>query len=126
MKRSWIGFVLLLILLVLGLLVTWGMGRIHEPITQDLERASDYTMLGDWQNASRFFRSASDRWEQWAHIRSCFADHSPVEEIDAGFAKLQVYCTFRENAAFAAECRELAKKVAAVGEAHGLMWWNIL
>lgn len=126
MNRSWIGLGMLVILLVLGLLVTGAMGRIHDPIAQDLEQAADYAMKEDWHNASRFFDHARVNWETWAHFRSSFADHSPVEEIDAGFARISVYCTARENAAFAADCRELAKKVAAVGEAHGLVWWNIL
>lgn len=125
MKRSWIGLGLLLVLLILGLLITWAMGRIHEPIAAALEQAAEYTLQGDWYNAGLQFDSAKESWEKWAHFRTCFADHSPVEEIDAGFAQLQVFCGAQENAAFAGGCMELAKKVAAVGEAHGLVWWNL-
>lgn len=126
MKRSWIGLGLLLVLLILGLLVTWAMDRIHQPIAWDLEQAAEQVQLDNWPEAGRCFARAKDRWETWAHFRSSFADHSPVEEIDGDFARLQVYCALQEDAAFAGECRELAKKVSAVGEAHGLFWWNIL
>lgn len=126
MKRSWIGLALLLVLLISGLLVTWAMDAIHDPISDALERAAAQLMLGDWESADQTFRAAKSSWEKWAHFRTCFADHSPVEEIDAGFAELEVYCTARENVAFAAACAKLSKQVAAVGEAHGLVWWNIL
>ena len=126
MKRSWLGLGLLLVVLVLGLLVTWAMDRIHSPIEEALTAAADAAQQNNWSLAQTHFDSAKNRWEKWLHFRSCFADHSPVEEIDGSFARLQIYCHLRENAAFAADCRELAKKVAAVGEAHGLVWWNIL
>ena len=126
MKRSWIGFGLLLVLLILGLLVTWLMKEIHEPVTLALDQAAERIQLGDWSSAEGYFDSARQQWDAWKNVRSCFADHAPVEEIDAGFAELQIYCAARENVAFAAACRELARKVSAVGEAHGLVWRNIL
>lgn len=126
MKRSWIGLVLLLVLLTAGLLTTWAMARIHEPIARNLEQAAQCVILGDWVNADKFSREARDSWEKWAHFRTCLADHSPVEEIDAGFGALEVYKTAQENVAFAASCMELARKIEAVGEAHGLLWWNVL
>lgn len=126
MKRCWIGFGLLLVLLVLGILSSIAMARLHEPVEADLKQAAECAVLGDWVNADLFFRQAKNRWEKWEHFRACLADHNPVEEIDAGFALLEVYCYTREDAAFAAGCCELARKAAAVGEAHGLVWWNIL
>lgn len=126
MKRSWIGLLLLLVLLAGGLLTTWAMDRIHAPIEADLKQAAECAVLGDWVNADHFFRQAHDRWEKWEHFRACFADHTPAEEIDAEFAMLEVYCFTQEDAAFAAGCCKLARKAAAVGEAHGLVWWNVL
>lgn len=126
MKRSWIGFFLLLVLLAGSIAVTWAMDRIHQPIEANLKQAAECAILGDWDNADRFFHRGQQQWEAWAHFRGCFADHSPIEEIEAGFALLKVYCDTRENAAFAADCCKLARQVAAVGEAHGLVWWNIL
>lgn len=126
MKRSWIGFALLLILLAVGLLTTYAMDRIHEPIEADLKRAAECAMLEDWENADRFFYRAKENWDASAHFRASLADHTPVEEIDGAFARLEVYCRAREDEDFAAGCCELAKKTAAVGDAHGLVWWNVL
>ena len=41
MKRSWIGFFLLIILLVLGILGTWAMEQVHDPIARDLKLAAE-------------------------------------------------------------------------------------
>ena len=126
MKRSWFGFGILLVLLIAALLTTWAMDEIHEPIAGDLEQAAEYALLDDWENAELFYGRAAGKWEKWEHFRACFADHTPVEEISAAMAELEVYGIARENAAFAAACAETAEKVEAVGEAHGLVWWNFL
>ena len=126
MKRSWIGFSLLIVLLVLSLIVTGFMTRIHESIELDLNQASRCVMMGDWEGAELFHRRAFRTWKKWEHFRACFADHTPVEDIDAAFAMLEVYCNAREETAFQAACRDLARRVAAVGEAHELVWWNLL
>ena len=124
MKRSWMGFLLLLILLAAGLFTTWKMVKIHEPIEVQLLQAAHWSSLEDWDTAELFFQKAEKNWKKSGHFRSCFADHNPVEDIDAAFALLKVYCTAQEGTAFEGACRELARKVAAVGEAHALVWWN--
>lgn len=126
MKRSWIGFALLVLLLMAGLAVTWAMDAIHDPIAEDLAQAAECALLGDWANAERFSRQAEESWEKWEHFRACFADHTPVEEVSAGFAEVHAYRAAEEHADFAAACGSLAEKVEAVGDAHGLFWWNVL
>lgn len=126
MKRSRIGFALLMVLLTSGILVTRKMVRIHDPIERQLQQAAQYALNGNWEQAETFFRKADDSWKRMEHFRSCFADHNPVEEIDGNFELLAVFCSSRERIAFAGGCRELARKVAAVGEAHELVWWNLL
>lgn len=126
MKRSWIGFALLMALLLGGILVTRKMVRSHDPIERQLQQAAQYALNGNWEQAESFFRKADDSWKRMEHFRSCFADHNPVEEIDGNFELLAVFCRSRERIAFAGGCRELARKVAAVGEAHELVWWNLL
>ena len=126
MKRSWIGLAMLVVLLVIALLVTWGMDRIHEPIARELELAADCALTGQWEKAQILASSAGTEWEKWAHFRGCFADHSPMEEVDAEFARLMAYSAAGEEAEFAASCSALSKKVKAMGEAHGLSWWNVV
>ena len=126
MKRSRIGFFLLVALLIGCILVTISMGRIHDSLEDQLLQAARQAMEGNWETAAALFREAEDGWERWEHFRACFADHTPVEEIDGEFALLKTYCAAREDLAFAAGCRKLASQVAAVGEAHQPAWWNLL
>lgn len=126
MKRSWIGFALLMAMLLGGILVTRKMGRIHDPIGKQLQQAAQCAMDNNWEQAEFLFQQAESSWKKTAHFRGCFADHNPVEEVDAAFAMLQVTCASRDPVAFAGGCRSLARQVAAVGEAHRLVWWNLL
>ena len=126
MKRSRMGLALLLVLLMGSIAVTRAMERIHCPMEQELNLAARYAMAGDWDNAGALFRQVRDSWKKWEHFRACFADHSPMEEIDGDWKLLGVYYEAREEAAFAAESSRLARKIAAMGEAHAFVWWNIL
>ena len=125
MKRSWTGFILLIVLLLGCLLVTKTMVDIHDPLESRLLQAGQAAMDGHWAQAQDLFRQAEEDWKEHAHFRGCFADHNPVEEIDAAFAMLRTYCAARDTVAFAGGCRSLARQVAAVGEAHELTWWNL-
>lgn len=126
MKRSAMGFVLLLVLLALCIMVTVAMIRIHEPIEAHLLQAADQATAGDWEKTGRFFRQAEEQWKKWENFRSCVADHNPVEEIDAAFEMLKVFCAEEDKLSFVSGCLDLARKVAAVGETQELVWWNLL
>ena len=126
MKRSWIGFGMLLLLLLGSILSSWAMVRIHEPMEEKLQMSAQCAMDGDWHRAEAFFRKALENWEKSEQFRTCVADHTPVEEIDADFQLLKLCCAALETVTFAGGCFQLARQVAAVGEAHELVWWNLL
>lgn len=126
MTRSWIGFFLLLILFATGLLCTWVMGSVHDPMAQKLEQAAQEALDRDWIAAAWHTAEAQNQWNRWQLFRAALTDHSPAEEIDALFAMLQVYGTQRERVAYAALCREMAQKIRAIGEAHALVSENLL
>lgn len=125
MKRSWMGAGLLLVLLIGGLLVTYFMAKIHDPIARDLKASGEQALSGNWAQAEELSRKAARSWEETELFRACFADHGPMEEIDACFAQLEIYLRMKEETAFAAACAETARKAEAMGEAHGLVWENI-
>lgn len=126
MKRSWMGFVLLLVLLAAGLVTTREMVSGHEAVEENLDRAAACALLGDWEGAQGYFDKAEADWQARASLRACLADHGPAEEIDAFFSILRMQLVFREASAFTGGCLSLARQVAAVGEAHGLNWRNLL
>ena len=126
MKRSWFGFFMLLSLLLGSFLSSRAMVEIHDPVEEKLQQSARCAMDGDWHRAEVFFQQAQENWEQSEHFRSCFADHTPVEEIDGDFELLKVYCAARETVSFSGGCLQLARQIAAVGEAHEFVWWNLL
>jgi len=126
MKRSWFGFFLLVILLLAGILSSLAMEDVHEPIADKLELASKAALQRNWAAAAWHTADARDNWEQWEMFRAGFCDHGPTEEVDALFSALEVYGSSRERIAFAALCREIAEKIQAIGESHGLDWKNLL
>lgn len=126
MTRGWIGAGLLAGLLVIGLLVTWAMDHTHSEISEELERSARYAAAGNWEEAADAAEESYESWQEKWHFSAAFADHEPMEEIDALFAQLWPFLTERDAVSFSAVCRELARQVEAMGDAHGLNWWNLL
>jgi hypothetical protein len=126
MKRCWIGVVCLVLLLMGGLYVDRVMGRSHAPVSQDLDRAAECAKADDWTGAEAFADRARENWEKNWHFSAAFADHEPMENIDALFSRLTVFAAAREKEEFGALCRELSRQVKAMGDAHDLKWWNLL
>ena len=126
MKRSWFGFLLLLALLLGSVLTTRGMDRVHSPIGENLSRAAEFALARDWPQAEAAFRAAEESWKQTENFREFLADHTPVEEIEAGFALLDVYSRGRDALSFAACCAELSAQTRAIGEAHAFVLRNLL
>jgi len=125
-RRSYFGFLLLGILLLLGLISSRWLVRNQEPLAQRMEQAADYALEGDWTKANRLVREVKKVWEESWHLTACFADHGPMEEIDGLLSQLEAFSGSGEGAAFAAVCMELSREMEAVGDAHSLTWWNVM
>ncbi len=122
MNRSWIGAGLLAGLLVMALGVSWAMGAVHKGVIQDLQAAETAALAGDWEGAKTLSQSAEDGWTRWDRLRKCFADHTPVEEIDAQFAMLESIRQGGEAEDLPSLAAQTAQMVKAIGEAHQLTW----
>jgi len=126
MKRGWIGFVLLLVLLIggvcsTGLMVCWNM-----PLEKLMEQAAQRALSSDWDGATALSGRANQIWEEHWHAAAAFADHGPMEEIDSLFAQLEIYEQCRQTLHYAAVCADLAQALGAMGDAHIPNWWNLL
>ena len=126
MKRLWIGVGILVILVAAGV---WSMERmedIYGDIAGELTQAADVLEDGDWQRADGLLRSAGENWEKNWKFTAAMADHNTLDEIDAGFAQMEVYRLNRAAVPCAAACAHLAQQIAALEEAYDLTWWNLL
>ena len=126
MARGWFGLCILIVFLVLGIVVSVTMHHTHEPAWNLLNQAADLTLAGNFDRAVPLAMAAKDRWETAWNGTAVVADHSPMDDVDALFAELEIYAKTGEQPHFAACCRELAQRVQAVSEAHRFSWWNLL
>ena len=126
MSRGILGIVLLLVLLAAGFFVQWTMATLQTPITGELIQAAQAGARQDWDTARLHQETAQRGWRKCWRLTAAFADHGPMEDADSLFARLPVYAAQEESAEFAACCRELARRVQAMADAHRLTWWNLL
>ena len=126
MKRGIFGLCTLLVFLFLGLWGSYAMGDFHGPISDSLEQAGQAALAGDMANAVQTAKAAQRKWENgWSRV-AVLADHTPMDEIDGMFARLEMYAQAGNTADFAAHCNQLAVLITATAEAHELSWRNLL
>lgn len=126
MGRFRIGAALLAILLAAGL---WAQGRmmaVHMPIADAMEAAADAAMSGSWEEAESHVRTAQSKWLDARLLTAALADHQPLEDIECLLAQLPVYAASDQPDSFAAACRDAARKIRAVADAHHLHWETFL
>lgn len=125
MNRLWIGVGLLSVLLVLGVLVPEVLDACHESVVEDLDRAAELAMAGNWDSARRFFDRAEENWEEKRPVTASFTDHEPMDDIDALFEQLEIYAQARDPVAFGSTCVYLSSKLDALGDYHDFNFWNL-
>lgn len=125
MKRLWLGVGVLLALLGASIWAMVYTDKIHGHISQTLQDASRTALEQDWVLATALEKEARAKWEQSWRITAALSDHTELDEIDAGFARLSVYGRDGHVTDFAAESAALAKQVEALGEGHRLSWQNL-
>ena len=126
MARGWFGAGILVLFLILGLVVSVNMDNSHLPTGALLEQAADQTLNGEFAQGVALGMEAKARWERQWNGTATVADHSPMDDVDALFAELEVYAKAGEEPHFAACCLELSKRLQAVADAHKFSWWNVL
>ena len=126
LKRTILGFALLIGLLVLGIFTAGAMERRHTPISFALEKAADSAAAENWDRAGMLLGEAKALWDRGWQADAALADHAPMEEIDGLFARLLEFRREEDKEEFTAGCRELSRLVKAMTDAHTPSWWNLL
>lgn len=126
MKRTVAGFALLILLLAGGLLSGWSQSRYHDRVTELLEQAGRLALAEEMAAAVETAADAREIWQRGWMLAAVLTDHDPLELVDVGFRRLEVYASVGDRVSFATLCAELAGQVRALGDAHGAQWWNFL
>ena len=125
-KRFYLGCVILVILLVLGIGTALGMKAIHQPVENLLSQAAKFAMEENIDAALPLAQAAYDQWQKRHSITASLADHSPMDDTDTLFQEMLVYGHLGEVPHFAACCRELTFMVEAMYDAHAFSLKNLL
>ena len=126
MKRIWIGIVLLALLMGTGFWISRFMEETHAQVAQDISRAGELALSGQWEDARALAKRGQDRWEEKWPVTAAAADHEPMDEIDALFAQLKVYAAAEDPIGYGALCAHLASLLEAVSQSHSCSWWNLM
>ena len=122
MKRLPIGIFVLVGLVILGFWTGRSAGKVHGSIVEALEQAA---RAENWSETAPAV-SASRKWEESRMLSAAITDHSALDEIEAGFAQLDIYRRRNDLTHFTATCARLSRLVKALEEGHKLSWENIL
>lgn len=126
MARGWLGVGILVFFLILGLVLSAAADDVHLPTGQLLEQAAEKTLSGDFEEGIALGMQARKRWDRKWNLTAAIADHSPMDEVDALFAEMEIYARTGEEPHFAACCKELSQRLEAIADAHRFSWWNVL
>ena len=126
MARGWFGAGILAVFLVLGLILSGVTDKVQLPTGELLEQAAEKTLVGDFEEGIALGMEARSQWEQQWKFTAAIADHSPMDDVDALFAEMEVYARTGEEPHFAACCKELSQRLEAIADAHRFSWWNVL
>ena len=126
MKRIWLGLGILALFLALGFWSSYSAAKVHLPLADNLEKAANSALSGNFAAGKEQARKAKKQWDDQWNPSAVLADHTPMDEIDSQFARLEVFAETENTEAFAASCRQLAQLITATAEAHSFTWWNIL
>ena len=125
MKRFWIGSAILVGVLILGIISSHWMSRVHIPCAMDLQNAASYAMGEDWIRADALAHRAEESWERNRGLSAAFTNHQPMDEIDALFEELEIYLAREEAVAFSAACRYLSQRLKDIDGSFRVNWKNL-
>lgn len=126
MKRLWLGVGILAALLAASVWVMADAQSRADRVCQSLNQAMEAAQAGDWELVAQKTAAAQTQWEKSWDGWAALSDHTVLDQIDAGFAKLVVYGKDGYKTDFGAQCAALIRQVEALGEGHRLNWRNLM
>ena len=126
MKRFWLGLGILAGLLILGFWVQHSSEKLHKPVVDALKKAQTAAAAEDWAQTEKQIEQAQAQWHSAMDIRAAVCDHDYLEEINTGFAAVNVWRNAKDPSATAAVCAELISRIDALEEAQHLSLRNVL
>lgn len=126
MKRLWIGVVIMILLLGIGVGLLVGSQTFFKEFGDNLQEASRLALEQNWPAALEKAQESEESWNRYRRFWAAFTDHEPVEEVQNLFSQLKIYGKQRLEVDFATICQHLSHLAEAIDESHNLKWWSVL
>lgn len=120
MKRIWFGAALLAALLILGFGSSSLMERTHLAQAEDLTRAAELALEGNWSGAENFTGAARREWDKKRPLIAALSDHGPMDQIEGLFSQLETFAQAEDAVSYSSTCVYLARQLEALGKSHSL------
>jgi len=111
-KRFYWGIFLLLILLISSFFLSNFLYNTHMPTSLLLEKDFSKSAIS----------KAYENWKENWKLTAVLVDHTPGENIEALFYKLD---SLTDPSFIKSTCRELSVQLKALAESQLLRWWNL-
>ncbi len=125
-RRFWVGVVLLVILIGVGIFSVISMDAICSPLENALLEAQALALDGDLARAISLAQQAKSSWDSNRDFMAILVDHAPMDDAEQLFSELDVYGKTGDKTHFAACCGSLAVMCRALVDAHAPAWQNLL
>ncbi len=102
------------------------LGRCTEETAALLEQAQRFGGAGNFEEASRWIRRASEGWEARKGFLGSTLSHEELDEIEVGFCSLLAIAEQEAEDQFAPACAELIARVRHVSEMEKPFYYNVL
>ena len=126
MKQLWYGIALLAVLLIGSLFLGNHLENACQQPIRDLDRAAEAATEENWNLAAALITRAKKDWQQHRKLAAALVNHSPLEQIDTGFAQLDTYIAAADSVQFSALCACLEQSLKLLHQSHTFHWWNLL
>ena len=126
MKRFWLSFGVLVIMLSAALGNAVYVDTVADSVTGGLREAEELADRGEWGQARELTRQSFGRWEDCRTYLHIVSRHSDLDEILVSFRAVLQYLELEEMDQYAAENRELVTHIELLAEMEQPDWLNVL
>lgn len=126
MKRFWLSFGVLVVMLSAALGNAVYVDTVADAVTGSLRTAEELADRGEWGQARELTRQCFGRWEDCRTYLHIVSRHSDLDEILVSFRSVLQYLELEEMDQYAAENRELVTHIELLAEMEQPDWLNVL
>lgn len=126
MKRGWIAAALLVGMVALSYWNVFALGALTGELGQSLARAEELAERGDWEEAAKLTKKASERWDSKHFYLHATLEHDVTDSIAVSFAETLEFLERQEGGEYSAANARLMTQLELLGQMERPLPENLL